>query len=69
MGCDLGVESIGGEAHPRAGMFQDVVKLSPVQLGVRRHSGEAAMPDPENRLDIFDAVLGGDRDAIAGLQS
>ena len=36
------VETRRREAHARAGMLEDVAKLAPVQLGVRRHRGEAA---------------------------
>ncbi len=57
-----------GEAHARAGMLEDVAELAPVQLGVRRHRREAAVPDAVDGLEIFDAVLRDDRDAIAGLQ-
>ena len=66
---DLLVEAAGREAHARAGMLEDVAELAPVQLGVRRHRREAAVPDAVNGLEILDAVLRDDRDAIAGLQS
>ena len=48
---DLVVEAGRREAHARAGMFEDVAKLAPVQLGVRRHRREAAVPDAVDRLD------------------
>ena len=65
---DFLVEARRRETDARAGMFEDVAELAPVQLGVRRHRSESAVPDAVDRLDIFDAVLRDDRDAIAGLQ-
>jgi hypothetical protein len=39
-----------------------------MQLGIGWHGGEARVPCAEHHLDIFRAILGGDGDAIAGLQ-
>ena len=66
---DLAVESVGGKAHPRAGLLEDVAKLGAVQLGVGRHRGEPGVPDRIERLDIVRAVLGDDGDAVAGLEA
>ena len=65
---DFLVEPRRRETDARAGMLEDVAELAAMQLGVRRHRREAAMPDAVDRLDIFDAVLRDDRHAIAGLQ-
>src|SRR2546421_4823261 len=46
-------------------MLQNVAELTAMQLGVGRHGGEAGVPDAVDHLDILDAVLGNDRDAIA----
>ena len=66
---DLLVEARRRETDARAGMFEDVAELAAMQLGVRRHRREPAVPDAVDRLDVFDAVLRDDGDAIAGLQS
>ena len=63
----LAVQSRRGKAHARARMLNDVAELTAVQLGVGRHRGKPAVPDAVNRLDVFDAVLGNDRDTVAGL--
>src|SRR5262249_34200388 len=53
----------------RGGVLEDVTKLPAVQLGVRRHRREPAMPDAMNGLDVFDAILGDNRDTIPGLEA
>src|SRR4029077_19534896 len=65
---DFGVETRRRKAYSCAGMLQDVTELTPMQLGVCRHGSETAVPDAENRLDVFDAILRNDGDAIAGLE-
>src|SRR5204863_3778111 len=50
-------------------MFENVAKLAPTQLGVRRHRRKAAVPNAMDGLDVFDAILGDDGDAIARLKT
>ncbi len=66
---DRRLEPIRREAHPRAGMLKNVAKLRAMQLGIGRHRRETRVPDGEQQLDIFGAVLRGDGDAIAGLEA
>ena len=65
---DLGIEPFGGKTNPRAGMLENVAKLRAMQLRIGRHGREARMPDGIERLEIIRAVLGGDGDAIAGIE-
>ena len=66
MGAKLRIEPGRCETHARARVLDDVGKLTPVQLGIRRHGSKACVPDAVNGFEIFDAVLGDDRDAVTG---
>jgi hypothetical protein len=65
---NLGRDITGGKADARFGMFQNITKLAPMQLGVGGNGGEAGVPDAEHQLDIFGAIFGDDGDAVPGSQ-
>ena len=48
-----------------AGVIDDLLRLTPMQLGVDRHRNGLRSPDAEQQLDMLRAVLADDHDAFA----